>query len=305
METRIGTGKVNPTSAAGPLFSIIIPVHNDWIPLEGCLRSLAQQESGPSFEVIVVDDGSRHAAPAWITNWSGSYPVRVVRQARQGVSAARNRGARIARGAILVFVDADCRPHKECLAALQSTIAGSPGHDCFQLRLTGDCSTLVGRAEALRLLTLQTHMLQPDGRIRYLNTSGFALRRARVRSEEQIFEPGVHRGEDTLFLAQLMERGELPLLASQAVVQHVIHLSLPECLIKDVRSGFLAGRAHREIALKGLKIRVSQGERVRIASSMWRISGQDSIGRAACLVLLVRQGLERMTSVVSKHLWRS
>jgi hypothetical protein len=42
-------------------------------------------------------------------------------------------------------------------------IADSPQHDCFQLRLIGNCSSLVGRAEELRLSTFQNHMLQPDG----------------------------------------------------------------------------------------------------------------------------------------------
>ena len=37
--------------------SIVIPVYNDWKPLNGCLQSLSRQRSAPSFEVIVVDDG--------------------------------------------------------------------------------------------------------------------------------------------------------------------------------------------------------------------------------------------------------
>lgn len=46
----------NSTSA--PLFSIVMPVYNDWLPLVQCLQPLAQQINVPSFEVIVVDDGS-------------------------------------------------------------------------------------------------------------------------------------------------------------------------------------------------------------------------------------------------------
>ena len=61
-------------------------------------------------------------------------------------------------GSILLFADADCRFQKDCLALLGSAVASSPPHDCFQLRLTGDCSTLVGRVEELRLMTLQDHL---------------------------------------------------------------------------------------------------------------------------------------------------
>ena len=48
-------------------------------------------------------------------------------------------------------------------------------------------------------------MLQPDGRIRYLNTAGFAIRRTAVNVEEGLFDPVAIRAEDTLLLANLMK----------------------------------------------------------------------------------------------------
>ena len=159
---------------ATPEFSIIIGAYNDWVALDSCLRSLAQQTHGPSFEVILVDDGSAEPAPDQIRAWSCYYPFVIVRQPHAGVSAARNRGAQISKGSILVFADADSRFQGNCLEALASTTRDFPQHSSFQLRLTGDCSTLVGRVEELRLITLQDHLLQPDGCLRYLNTAGFA-----------------------------------------------------------------------------------------------------------------------------------
>jgi glycosyltransferase involved in cell wall biosynthesis len=72
--------------------------------LEQAIESVLVQTLEPS-EVIVVDDGS----------WDGTYevaravgdPVRCVRQARAGVSAALNRGVELARGSELAFLDAD------------------------------------------------------------------------------------------------------------------------------------------------------------------------------------------------------
>src|SRR6266496_6526798 len=176
-------------SAIAPLFSIIIPVYNDWLPLHQCLRSLAQQTNGLGFEVVIVDDGSRETAPESIRHWSSCYPLTVVRRPHAGVSAARNRGVQISKGSVLVFVDADCRLQTNCLAALASIITDSPQHSCFQLHIIGDCSGAVGRAEELRLRALQTHLLQPNGCIRYLNTAGFAVRRARVDIQRGIFDP--------------------------------------------------------------------------------------------------------------------
>ena len=285
-----------PISPTTPLFSIIIAVYNDWTALDPCLRSLAQQSQGPSFEVIVVDDGSSEAAPEAIHQWGRQLPLTVVRQSHAGIPAARNRGIQISAGSVLLFVDADCRTQTGCLATLAATIADAPQHNCFQLHLVGDCSGPVGRAEELRLRTFQEHMLQPDGRIRYLNTAGFAVRRARVNIEAGLFDPVALRAEDTLLLANLMQGGELPWFVANATVQHTIPLSLMECFLKDIRSAYLEGRTYDIIAAKGVRIRVSHRERVRVLSSMWKMAGEDSIGRSAWFVLVARQTLQRIVS---------
>jgi len=284
----------NPS--ATPLFSIVVPVYNDWVPLGECLQSLARQTDAPSFEVIVVDDGSTEIAREEISPSAYCYPLTLVRQPHGGIPSARNRGIRMSKGAVLLFVDADCKVEKNCLAALNSAISRSPQHDCFQLRLVGNSASLVGRAEDLRLTTFQSLMLQPDARIRYLNTAGFAIRRARLGIESDVFDPVALRAEDTLLLANLMEVGELPLFIPGAVVEHVIPLSLMGCLRKDIRSVYLEQRAYDIIASKGLKIRVTHRERMRLLCSMWKAAGQDSIGRSAWFVLVVRQALQRMIS---------
>src|SRR6266566_3202105 len=166
-------GTPHLASITRPVLSISVAIYNDWKLLDQCLESLARQVDAPSFEVIVTDDGSTELAPEFIQQWQHHYPLIIDTQPHAGISAARNRGARVSRGLILLFVDADSRLQKNCLAALNATIASSPQQSCFQLRLVGDCTGLVGRAEELRLQTIQNHTLQPNGFIRYLNTTGF------------------------------------------------------------------------------------------------------------------------------------
>jgi hypothetical protein len=197
---------------------------------------------------------------------------------------------------VLLFIDADCRLQINCLAALNSTIGHSPQHDCFQLRLVGNCSNLVGRAEQLRLITIQDHMLQTDGRIQYLNTAGFAMQRTRADIDAGVFDPVALRAEDTLLLANLMQNGKLPLFVPEAIVEHAIPLSLMECFWKDVRTVYLEGKAYDIIASKGVRIRVSHRERLRLLSSMWKTAGRPSIGRSAWFVLVARQALQRIAS---------
>jgi len=288
--------------SAGPLFSVIIGTHNDWAPLDSCLASLAQQTDGPSFEVIVVDDGSSEGAPESLRRWGSSYPLMFVRQAHAGVAAARNRGIHISRGSVLIFADSDCKFQTSCLANLACVIADSPQHSCFQLRLVGDFSTFVGKTEELRLSTLQKHLLQPDGCIRYLNTAGFAIRRTRVNTEGFAFEPAALRAEDTLVLANLMQGGELPFFAGNSVVQHATSLSPTDYFVKAIWSAFQEGRTYDIIALMGVRVRVKHRERLAMFSSMWKASEQRSIGRSACLMLAARQFLRLATSFIYRFL---
>jgi glycosyltransferase involved in cell wall biosynthesis len=273
-----------------PQFTMVIATFNDWQPLNECLRSLAEQIGASSFEVVVVDDGSREEAPAFIRDWSSRFPLMALRQAHEGISAARNRGVLHARGEAVVFVDADCKLRNDCLAILAATMAQNPQRNYFQLRLIGDCQNLVGRAEELRLITIQNHMLRADGCIRYLNTAGFAIRRHSAAADG-VFDPAALRAEDTLLLADLMQSGELPFFVEGAVVQHAIPLNLLQCLAKDVRSTFLEAKTYDAIAARGVKFRVSHRERLTMLRSMWRTSRRESIGFGGWLVLAMRQTL--------------
>jgi glycosyltransferase involved in cell wall biosynthesis len=290
-----------PVSNTRPLFSIVIPVFNDWALLDRCLQSLTQQTDGACFEVVIVDDGSDEPVPEFIGRWNDNCPLTVTRVSHAGISAARNRGVQISRGSVLVFVDADCSLQPDCLAALSSTIANYPQHICFQLHLVGDCSQLVGKAEELRLASLQDHMLQPDGRIRYLNTSGFAIRRSAVDPDKGVFDPAALRAEDTLLLATLMQRGELPVFVPDAVVQHAIPLSLIECIRKDFRSVQSVENTYAIIASMGVSFRLSHRERFSMVRSMWKISGRESIGRSAWFVVTGRRALRFVASFAHRR----
>lgn len=277
-------------------YSIVIAAHNNWIPLEGCLKSIAEQVNPPRFEVIVVDDGSDQPAPGFIRNWASVYSLTILRQAHAGAAAARNRGVEASRGSVLVFVDADCRMLVGCLTALESEIRNSPQDHCFQLRLVGDCSCLAGRAEDLRLRALQDQLLLDNGNIRYLNTAGFAMRLQSPNVKEIIFDPSVRRGEDTLLLASLMQKGKMPRFVSGAAVQHIVSLPLARYLLKDMRSGWHEWQADRKIAAKGIRIRMNHRERLRMMWRMWAVAADPSLGRTAYFALLARQLLERCAS---------
>ena len=285
-------------------FSIIIPIYNDWEPLEGCLQALAQQTGTPTFEVVLVDDGSQKPAPDSIRQFSREFPLTIVPQPHAGIPAARNRGVQNSKGPILISTDADCRLQSDCLAALTVVITDLPQHNCFQLHLVGDSSTVLGRAEDLRLLTTQDRLLQHDGRIRYLNTAGFVVRRAAINSETSLFDPAALRSEDTLLLANLIERGDLPFFATDAVVRHAVQMSFIRCILKDVRVAWQEATTFERIAAKGVQLRMNNSQRIAMLRSMWGVSRRPSIGRSAWFVLVARQALQRTISLLYKCLSR-
>jgi glycosyltransferase involved in cell wall biosynthesis len=83
--------------------SIVIPAYNEESYLPRCLDALAAQTVAP-FEVIVVDNNSTDRTAAI----AATYPfVRLVRESRQGVVFARDRGFHAARGDIIGRIDAD------------------------------------------------------------------------------------------------------------------------------------------------------------------------------------------------------
>jgi glycosyltransferase involved in cell wall biosynthesis len=93
----------SPSASVLPVVSVIVPTYNRAARLEDCLRSIVAAAAVDS-EIIVVDDGSTDNTSEVVAQFP---EVRYLRQANRGPSAARNAGARLARGRYLAFFDSD------------------------------------------------------------------------------------------------------------------------------------------------------------------------------------------------------
>jgi glycosyltransferase involved in cell wall biosynthesis len=99
------------TSAGRAFLSVIIPNRNGARTIGKCLDALFDSRHD-NFEVIVVDDSSTDDSVEIIKR----YPSRLVTlPGHSGASAARNAGAREARGEVLFFIDSDCVVLKDTL----------------------------------------------------------------------------------------------------------------------------------------------------------------------------------------------
>ncbi len=93
----------------GPLVSVVIPVRNRPRVIASALQSVSAQTL-EDWELVVVDDGSTDETPQVLEQWAArDKRIRVVTQDWEGVSAARNRGLKEARGRYVAFLDSDNR----------------------------------------------------------------------------------------------------------------------------------------------------------------------------------------------------
>src|SRR5688572_8887700 len=104
------------------MISIIIPTYNEESVLKKCLESLSLQ-TYKSFEIIIVDDGSSDNTKNIVESLKSQISnLNFLTQKHGGAGAARNLGAKEAKGTILVFVDADMTFDKDFLKDLISPI---------------------------------------------------------------------------------------------------------------------------------------------------------------------------------------
>jgi cellulose synthase/poly-beta-1,6-N-acetylglucosamine synthase-like glycosyltransferase len=100
--------------------SVIIPAQNARRTISECILAvLSQSVPRDLYEVIVVDAGSSDATAAI----ARSHGVRVIPRPPIGMAAARNIGARAARGEILLFLDPDCIPALDWIAQMIAPFA--------------------------------------------------------------------------------------------------------------------------------------------------------------------------------------
>ena len=129
---------------------------------------MARGEGLLDFEIIVADDASTDGS---IEELLKRFPdVRVVRhERREGVSRTKDLGTQHARGEVLIFLDAHCKPDPGALCGLIARVAEAEAQAIIAPRIAAlDADTWeikrnqVGWAYILDLLTFQTRWVGPS-----------------------------------------------------------------------------------------------------------------------------------------------
>lgn len=210
--------------------SVIVPARDSEATVGACLAAVFA--SGyRDFELVVVDDGSVDGTPGIVAG----FPCRLVRSGEaRGAAAARNAGARVSAGRILVFVDSDIVIPADALGRVAGALEG------------GECDAVVGMLgkdsahgnlasfykNAYMHYTYR--MLPPEIGVFYSSIA--AITRAAFLGAGG-FNEGYRNAciEDTEFGGRIRARGYRMLLDKELVVRHLRHYSLRELLATGFR----------------------------------------------------------------------
>lgn len=223
--------------------SVVVPTRDRPRALERCLRALARQSLAP-LEVLVVDDASRDRAA--VDEVVAALPgARLVRSAGAGPAAARNAGARAARGAVICLVDDDCEPGPDW--AVRMTEAIEAGADAVAGRtLTASPGRPLDAASQAIVAAVSEATLDPStGRLGFAPSCNLACRAELLATLPFDERFPLAAGEDREWCAAVVGRGFELRFEPLAVVAHRPELSAAGFLRQHVRYGRGAFRFHR------------------------------------------------------------
>ncbi len=137
--TNYGHGTTATLVAGRPALdvTVVVPTRDRATSLAQLLDSLCHQEANsPTYDVVVVDNGSSDGTRAVVADYRRKFPVvRYLFEPRPGASHARNRGIASTDAGILAFIDDDVRAAHDWIAAIAAAFRDHPEIDCLGGRI--------------------------------------------------------------------------------------------------------------------------------------------------------------------------
>ena len=228
-------------------FSVVIPTYNRLDVLPEVLAALEAQEDPPSFEVVVVDDGSTDGTSDWLESQRFDIPVQTLNQANSGPAAARNRGVKLARGGRVAFLGDDTVPSRGWLAihhrASQARSAGKPvavlGYTGWHPRLR--LSPFLDYINEYGLQFGYALIEEPEAvPFNFFYTSNISLPRELLLAEPFDLRFPYPAWEDIELSYRLKERGLRMIYEAQATVAHDHPTTVQRFMGRQEKAGYSA-----------------------------------------------------------------
>lgn len=249
------------SDAGAPKWSIVIATRGRPDQLRGALRACAVTAAESDGEIVVVDDDPAGSAETVVGEARATRPIAYLRCAGRGPGAARNIGARAARGELLAFTDDDCEPRPGWLAQLEAAIDGDARAAAAGTtvnaapRLCSEASQIV--IDALR------DSLRTRGGPAFVTSNNVAMIRDSflgLGGFDERFRTAA--AEDRNFCERWLEAGNRFADAPEAVVMHLHSLRLAGFWRQHFRYGKGAHTLHRLRRGRG-------GHRMRLQSQLY------------------------------------
>lgn len=110
---------------ARPTVSIVIPAYNEEDVIKACLESCLKQSDAPD-EIIVVDNNSTDSTASIVRSFQRRHKearIRLLKESKQGIIPARNKGFAAASSEVLGRIDADAMISREWVANVRRTFS--------------------------------------------------------------------------------------------------------------------------------------------------------------------------------------
>jgi len=137
------------------MISIIIPIYNQAEHLPNLLNSVKRQIYD-NYEIIVVNDGSTDNLNEVIEKYKRLFGFKLtfLEEENRGAAAARNYGARLAKGEFLIFCDADIVMEPAMLESMRSALKDNPTASfCYSSFIWGKKKFMLWPYDAEKLKT--------------------------------------------------------------------------------------------------------------------------------------------------------
>jgi len=224
--------------------SFIVIAYNEERNIARTLRSIVGQTNLPTYEVVVVNDGSKDNTLKVVTELAAEFPaIRVVDQTNQGRGAARAAGVAAATGDYLAFIDADIVLPADWLSRCMEYMASYDA--CGGIAVPDGDATFVYRVFGL----------QPKVAPQTTTITGNNGLFKRSVFKAVSYNPTNKNGEDVALGYAMQAAGLKTITIPDLVVDHRETKSYGQSLSWLLESGIGASRqfyAHRQVRLPDL-----------------------------------------------------
>lgn len=242
--------------------SVVVPTYNGQskiMELLGCL----ERQTFQNFETIVVIDGSTDNTTNSLKSkvWQ-LQELRILEQENQGRAGARNMGAKLANGELLIFFDDDLIIPRETIAWYLKAFAtdASAIHGCRFDPFRGDASE--DFFQFCKYLNSKWNQnisliqgLESKGKI-YLNAASFCISKT-IFLDSGGFDDNLRDNEDREFGERLVAKGHKIAIDQNMVAFHKIHGSFT-AYVNRLRE-YEAARKALEISQRESNVRKALG----------------------------------------------